>query len=205
MRDNKDVNYFDMFIDSANYVSKAAYALLDMVNNFTDVEKKVEQVHFIEHEADMLYHKLYQRLMRSFMTPIDREDILQLAQKLDDVTDLIEDIAYCFVMFEITVLRPDTSEFLGLIVKTCDLTRDAVVEFKQFTKSKTLSDKIRDINHSEEEGDRFYKNAVRQLFRQATDPLDAMKWREIYYKMENVLDACEDVADTIEGVIIKNS
>lgn len=201
----KEENYFDMFITSVDFSLEAAEALLSLIKNYTDVDKKVKDIHTIEHSGDMHFHKLYEQLMRSFMTPIDREDILLLAQKIDDVTDLIEDIAYKFVMFDIKILRPDVETFIGLIVKSCKLMKTAIIEFKNFSKSKDLSNKILQINDIEEEADTIYKNAVRALFTTNQEAVEIFKWRELYGTMENCIDACEDVADAMNGVILKNS
>ena len=108
-------------------------------------------------------------------------------------------------MLNITELRDDVKPFAALIIKSCDHLRSALIEFKQFKKSHDISQKIVDVNNIEEEGDRFYHKAVRRLHEEEKDALTIMKWREIYDKLENCLDACEDVADNLEGIILKNS
>lgn len=201
----KEVNYFDMFITSAEYACTASEDLLELVKNYTDVERKVKAIHKIEDDADQHFHLLYNHLMRSFMTPIDREDIMSLAQKIDDVIDLIEDIAYRFVMFDIKEVTPETIPFVELIVKNTDLLRTAVKEFKNFAKSKDLPTKIIQINNIEAEGDTYYQQTVRKLFQTSKDPIHLMIWREIYHKMEDTLDGCEAVADAMDGVVVKNT
>lgn len=205
MAQKNEANYFDMFITSVEYVCTAAKDLLDLVKNYTDVERKVKAIHKIEDDADQHFHLLYHHLMRSFMTPIDREDILALAQKIDDVTDLIEDIAYRFVMFDLKTVTPATIPFVELIVRNCDLLLMAVKEFKNFAKSKDLPTKIIQINNIEAEGDTFYQDTVRQLFLTSKDAIEIMIWREIYHKMEDTLDGCEAVADLMDGIVVKNT
>ncbi len=201
----KEANYFDMFIESVEYACNASQKLLDLVRNYVDVENKAIAMHEIEHAGDIHFHALYEQLNRSFMTPIEREDILLIGQSIDDVTDLIEDIANRFVMFNIQKLRDDTIPFVELIVKACSALKIAVSEFKLFKKSKILASKIIELNDVEEEGDRYYMNAVRRLFTTEKDGLEILKWREIYQIMEDCLDACEEVADVLDGVILKNS
>ncbi len=201
----KEENYFDLFAQGAEYSQKAAEALLELMSNYTDVETKAEAIHDIEHQGDFHFHKLYNQLMTSFITPIEREDILLLASKIDDITDLVEDIAYRFVMFDIKTIREDSIPMAELLVEAITLVQITLVKFKNFAKSKTINDKIREISDVEERGDRMYKNAVRNLFKTSNDPIEIMKWREIYHKMEMCIDSCEDVADAMHGVIIKNS
>jgi Phosphate transport regulator (distant homolog of PhoU) len=199
-------NYFDMFVTSANYACNAANSLLELAKDFTNVEEKANALHEIEHAADQHFHKLYEQLMRSFITPIEREDILLLAQKIDDVIDLIEDIAYKFVILNITSLKDDVIPFINLIVSSCNMMKTALEKFKYFNKSKSISSIIHEISDLEEDGDTFYKDAVKNLFSsKSSDPLDTMKWREIYESLEHCLDACEDVADAMDGVLLKNS
>lgn len=203
----KEENYFDMFIGGIEFTCKVAEETLKLIRDYDydQVQEKVQYIHTIEHAGDGQFHRLYQQLMKSFVTPIEREDILDIAQKIDDITDLVEDVANRFVMFDIDKVREDAVPFMEKIVKCCDVTKTAITEFKYFAKSKTLHEKIMEINDLEEDGDRLYMTAVRNLFVTSKDPVEIVKWREIYHKMELCFDACEDLADTMEGVIIKNT
>ncbi len=202
----KEENYFDMFIESAEFACSASAKLLDMVVNYEAMtEEKAGEMHEIEHNADQHFHKIYQQLNRSFTTPIEREDILAIAKSIDDIVDLIEDIAYKFYVFDIKIMRQEASTHIELIVKACDSLKIAISEFKNFRKSKVLSEKIIEINTIEEEGDRLYRSDVHKLFTEEKDTLEIVRWREVYKHMEDCLDACEDVADVLEGVVIKNS
>ena len=201
----KEENYFDMFAVSVDFSCEIANKFMELVENYTDVENKVVKIHDIEHRADQHFHKIFSQLSKSFITPIEREDILVLSQSTDNLTDAIEGLAFCFYMLNITELRDDVKPFAALIIKSCDHLRSALIEFKQFKKSHDISQKIVDVNNIEEEGDRFYHKAVRRLHEEEKDALTIMKWREIYDKLENCLDACEDVADNLEGIILKNS
>lgn len=211
----KEENYFDLFIGGIGYTCRVAEATLQMVKNYvyTDVKKQIDAIHKIEHAGDEHFHKLYEQLMKSFVTPIEREDILEIAQKIDNITDLVEDVANRFYMFDIKEIRADAVPFMEKVVECCDVTMTALKEFKNFAKSKSLHDKILKVNDLEEVGDRMYMAAVRGLFieekgspvKRCSDPIEVWKWREIYHKMELCMDACEDLVDEMEGVSIKNT
>lgn len=205
MASKKDDIYFDMFVTSVNYACQAADSLLDLVQDYTNIEQKVEAIHDLEHAADEHFHLLFKHLSKAFITPIEREDILLLAQSIDSITDSIENVADRFYMLNVTHLPDDVQPFTRLIVKSCVELKTAMTEFQKFKKSKNLFAKILEVNNVEEEGDRFYKQAVRRLFEDPVDIAEAMKWRELYAAFEECLDACEDVADTIEGIVLKNS
>lgn len=201
----REDDYFDMFVNAISYTCKAAQMLEDLLKNYNDVEKKVNQIHSVENEADRQYHLLVEQLNHAFITPIEREDILAISQSIDNITDKIEDVGYRFTMFNVEHVQPEASAFLHLIVKCSDVLKDALYEFKNFKKSKTLTEKIIEVNHIEEEGDHLYKNSMHTLFVSGMEPLEIIKWKEIYETMENCLDCCEDVADLMESVVMKNS
>ena len=206
MRGKKnEENYFDMFVTSADYACAAASSLLDIVKDYNNIERKAADLHVIEHEADEHFHKLHDQLVQSFITPVDREDILLLAQKIDDVVDLIEDVANKFYMFNIKTVRPDVIDFVMIVVNSCSTMKIAMDKFRNFSKSKSLTNRIHEMSDFEESGDVFYKNAVRNLFVTETNPMEIIVWREIYDLIETVLDACEDVANAMDSVILKNS
>lgn len=204
----KEEDYFDMFVTSVTYSCEAANALLSFAKGYdgcADPAAQVAHIHEIEHTADGHFHALFSTLSRAFITPIDREDILMLAQSIDCVTDAVEDVGVSFYMLNIPRLRDDVVPILELVVKSCYELKTAVDEFRTFRKSKKIFEHLLLVNNLEEEGDRFYQAAVRKLFSGESSALEVVKWREVYRKMENCLDACEDVADNIEGVILKNS
>jgi predicted phosphate transport protein (TIGR00153 family) len=201
----KDVNYFDMFVEAAKVCLKAAVELENLVKDRIKTAEEVAAIHNIEHEGDELYHKLYYHLNRSFITPIEREDILEISRYIEKTIDTIDAVAIMYNMLSVNTVRGDAIELSKLIVKSCKALLDATHEFKNFKKSKKLASLIVEINHIEEEGDKLYQSSVKKLFEQETNVLEVIKWNNIYDTMENVLDAVEDVADVMEGVIVKNS
>ena len=149
--------------------------------------------------------EIMRELNRSFITPIDREDIVSIANELDDITDTIEDVANLFDIMGITHVRPEALEMARLILEGCDALYNAIAEFSQFKSSKNLNDLIIKVNHAEEEGDRTHRSVLKEMYRSEKDPITLMKWKELFDAMENVLDNCEDVADLLDGLVIKNS
>ncbi|MFQ9511760.1 MAG: DUF47 domain-containing protein [Lachnospiraceae bacterium] len=205
--DKKKFNYFDSFIVMADYVMKAAKQLDEIANNFQpdQIDKQVKDMHYIEHSADIAKHDMMNRLSKEFLPPIEREDITAIAQRIDDVTDSIEDVLIRLDIFNVKSLRSDVKTFTKLIVECCESMEAALKEFHSFKKPAALEAKIIELNGLEEEGDALYTGAVRNLFRKSTDPIELMVWSEIYRRLEHCFDACEDVADGIELVIMKNS
>ena len=201
----KIFNYFEKFVEQMALSRKAAQQLMDIVENYTDVTAKAEKIHETEHEADDLLHEILGELNRSFITPIDREDILSLVRELDDITDSIEDVARLFDMLSITQIKPEAIDMAKLILAGCHALYDAVVEFANFKTSKKLSDLTIKVNQAEEEGDKMHRNVLKTIYADEKDPITVIKWTKIFNSMESVLDDCEDVADLLDGLTIKNS
>lgn len=205
MKKTKEVNYFDLFIRAAEVCKKAADELNKMICQGSDFEKGVVTIHNIEHEGDELYHILSRQLNISFITPIERDDILEISRNIEETIDTIDEVAIMFNMLSIRTIKPEAKELANLIVQSCQALVEATVEFKNFRKSKKLPDLLVEINHIEEEGDKVYQSTIKNLFANEKDVLEVVKWKNIFGTMEDVLDASENAADVMEGVIIKNS
>jgi len=149
MAKNKDINYFEVFNNMADCMVRSARQLHDMTVNFTEVKEKADAIHAVEHEADELLHGMVSHLNRAFITPIDREDILQIANGIDNAIDAIEDVANLFDMLSIKSMMPCAQEFVSLIVKSADALSLAINEFKQYKHSKKLNMLVIDVNQIE--------------------------------------------------------
>jgi len=202
---SKDVNYFDLFIKAASVCDRAAASLNELLDNLDDSKEKSIAIHQIEHEGDEQYHVLYHHLNRSFITPIEREDILEIARNIEDTIDSIDEVSIMIEMLSVRTVREPAVDMVNLITKACSTLVAATVEFKNFKKSKELPKLLVEINHVEEEGDALYQKAMKDLFLMEKDPIEVIKWQNIFGTLEDVLDACENVADAMEGVIVKNS
>ena len=206
MAKKKDVNYFDTFVELVQYSCDAAILLNEIVNDFhtDELEAKMEQMHEIEHAGDEGRHAMMKRLAREFITPIEREDIVSLADAIDNVTDTIEDVLLRIYMFNFTKMHEDVVKMAAIIVQCCEALKEAVVEFANFRKSQTLHKLIIEINRLEEDGDDLFVKATRELFVNEKDPVQIMAWRETLDYLEKCCDACEEVSEVIESVMMKN-
>lgn len=199
--------YFDAFAKGIFYANDAAALLQDSLDNFStlNLKKRLDEMHEIEHAGDKIKHEMMERLVKEFLPPIEREDIVELARTIDDVTDAIEDVLLGMYMFHITTFRSEVMEFTKLISRCCAALKDMAQEMPAFHKSTVLKEKIIEINGLEEEGDRLYTAAMRHLYTAETDPLTILSWTTMYDRLEKCCDCCEDVADMVEQVIMKNS
>ena len=202
---SKDYNYFNKFVEQMELCKKAAGQLVTMLENYTDVVTRADEIHDTEHAADILLREIMDELNRSFITPIDREDIVSLVNELDNITDCIEDVASLFDMLSITEVKPEALVMANLILAGCEALCEAIDEFTHFKNSKKLSDLTMKVNLAEAEGDRTHRGVIKAMYQTETDPITIMKWKEIFDMMEAVLDHCEIVADLLDGLVIKNS
>ena len=204
---NKSNNYFDEFINLVDYSCKAATLLNNFVNNFdiNELGSKMKEMHDIEHSADTARHEMIKKLAREFITPIEREDIMAMADYIDNVTDKIEDVLMRIYIFNIQEMRPDAVRMTEIIVKCCDTLKLALTEFHNFRKSDSLHTLIVEINQYEEAGDSLFMSGTRDLYANCKNPIEVIAWDQLYHYLEICCDSCEDVADTIENIIMKNS
>ncbi|MDR1068691.1 MAG: DUF47 family protein [Clostridiales Family XIII bacterium] len=208
MTKKKEDKYFGSFVEMSDYSCAASVLLREILGNYDpdDLDISIEKMHSIEHDADIAKHTMTKMLAKEFMTPIEREDIMELASTIDTVTDKTEDVLLRLYMFNIREIRDDAITLADMLVRCVSSVKQALEEFPNFRKSKILNEKIIEINYLEEEGDRLYTIAVRNVFTDENiDALKAAAWNQVYHYIEDVFDACEDVADVIEGVIMKNT
>jgi len=207
MARKSDYNYFDAFASLSKFSYDLAISLNNTLTNFDPnyVTGKVTEAHAIEHNADIAKHDIMNRLVKEFLPPIEREDITSLTQEIDDVTDSVEDVLIYIDMFNIQTIRPEILKFTKLIVDCCKAMDEVLEEFKSFKSSKKLHDKIIEINRLEEDGDALYVDSMRNLYHTSKDPIELMCWTEILHRLEKCCDNCEDVANVIESIVMKNS
>lgn len=200
-----DAVYFDMFIDFAQKAYDSAKSLDDLINDYTDIETKVKKIICQEQDCDKLVHAVMRKLNSSFVTPLDREDIDRIGHEMDNVVDGIEAAAQCFTMYNVTKIKEEAKAMSALIVRCTAELLQLMVELKRMKKSKTLQKIIIEINSIENEGDDIYRNALYGLFGQGADAVDIIKWKDMFELLENTIDACEDVANIVEGVVMKHA
>jgi len=208
MAKQRSNEYFEGFVLGMESACKAAEYLENLVEHF-DPEKlgeQIEEMHAIEHQADISKHSLMHKLAKEFITPIEREDIILLLQQIDNVTDFIEDVVLKMFMYNAKSMRHEALEFASIIKQCCYESRDALKELPGFQKSsERLGRAIVKVNDFEEQGDRLYCAAMRRLYCEIAEPHDRIIWTKLFDVMEACCDACEDVMESVELVVMKNS
>jgi predicted phosphate transport protein (TIGR00153 family) len=199
--------YYDGFIELVEYACRASRVLDKILRDFNidNIKDNIDEMHSIEHSADMHKHTLMEKLAREFITPIEREDIMMIVQKIDDVTDAIEDVLLQVYMYNIRTILQGATEFSEIIVKCCEMTKNVLDDFKNFRKSKTIHEHIVFINDLEEQGDRIFVHSVHSLYQTSNNPVEIIAWTSIFNSLEHCCDVCEEVSESIETIMMKNS
>ena len=198
----KDREFFKMFAELASRITAAARLLNRLFTEPDRLAEHVAAIKALEHEADNLTRDVIARIDTSFITPIDREDIHLLASRLDDVIDLIDGTARRAQMFRITEVRQSAIDLTDALVRASEAIEGAVIHVK---KPKLVVQTNSQVKRLEEEADAIYHDAMGRLFDGHPDPLDVIKWKELYDTLEHAMDQCEDVANTLESIALKNS
>lgn len=200
-------SYFAFFCEMIDCACQASTALNNMFRDYQprNLRQEADVIHEIEHAADLKKHDMMSQLLREFLPPIDREDIVNISHVLDEIVDLIEEVVLCLYMNDIQKCRSDVQPMVALIVKQCEELQKLMAEFENYKKSDKLLQSIIVINTLEEEGDRLYLEAMRNLKLTCSDPFEMIAWRDIYSSLEDCSDACEKVADAVEEVVMKNT
>ena len=207
MAKKQDDFYFQNFITCAEFSSQAAHLLKDILSDFRpeETKKRLDELHAIEHAADEKKHELNDKLVKAFITPIEREDIASLSQQIDNLTDKIEEVFIRIYINNVSKIRPEALEMLDIVIRCCEEICGLMREFANFRRSKELKDRIIRINSLVEEADRLYIANMRALHSEEKDVLEIIAWGAIYSDLEKCVDACELAADVVEGVVMKNS
>jgi uncharacterized protein len=198
----RDESFFELFLKSAGLLVRGAELLQDLVSNFDDVAAKGRRLHDIEHEADEVTHEVMRRLNTTFVTPLDREDIHELASLLDDVMDHMDAAADLMVLHKIEKPLPEMLTQVDLLVMATAATRDALSVLPDF---RSLSEYFVEVNRLENEGDRIYRRAIADLFGGDFKAMDVLKWKDILDELEAAMDELEDVANALEGIALKQA
>jgi len=197
----REEKFYDDFKVMADLLKQGARLLESMFAVDPPLAEKAHEIKEIEHQCDFMTHEIIQRLNKTFVTPIDREDIHELAKTLDDVMDAIDNAAALIPQYRIDRIRPGARELTHIIIKQTDEIRAAVEALEQ---RKGVLQRSIEINRLENEADKIHKQAIGQLFEEEKDPIAVIKWKEIYDILEEATDACEDVANLLENVVVKH-
>jgi predicted phosphate transport protein (TIGR00153 family) len=197
----KEEKFYEDFLAIADQLTRGAALLEDMLATEPPHADKADEIKEIEHQCDFLSHAIYQRLHRTFVTPLDREDIHALTGALDDVMDTIDATAGYVRLYKVSNMRFGAREMARII---SDMTRAVRLAMEGLEPRKGVTSHVVEINRLENEADRLHFEAIKRLFDEEKDPILLFKWKEILDQLEDATDRCEDVADVIEGVVLKN-
>ena len=200
----QEKHFFDMFEQQADIVMEGANALMDMVTHFDHVAEKRDKIKDIEHRGDDLVHQIAESLNKTFVLPIDQEDITKLTSRLDDILDYIEAASHRIWSYEIKSIPPEMVKLTEVIVKSTYEVNHAVKDLRNFKTHNEITKHCIEINRLENTGDDITHVAVAALFKKY-DAIDIIKLKEIYEYLEEATDKCEDAADVIKDVFMKNS
>ena len=197
----KEEKYFTMLESLAAKVKEGGSLFVQMFEDYQNRAKYVEQIKHIEVTCDNISADITKKLNSSFITPLDREDIFLLVKELDDVIDMINDVAANFDIYDINDIKPDVHAIADLIKQATVEVNEAVALLEH---SAGMSKHLQAIYTLEKQGDSLYHDAMRRLFRDEKDALSVVKWKAIYEELENSLDRCKDLAEALEAVVVKN-
>lgn len=205
----REPKFFELFNQHAQLIVAASAVLTELLRGFTREEHKreerINQILEIEHRADNITHETVALLHRTFVTPLDREDIHRLISRMDDVLDLIQDTAESFQLYDVRNLTPEACELADLVHECCLRMQKAVGLLSDMAQSNETLSLCNEIDRLESEADRVMRTALSKLFREESDVRQLMKLETVYQLLESATDRCEDVANIIEGVVLENA
>lgn len=198
----KEIDFFEIFDRASLNIAKAAELLVSLMENFDNVEQRAKEIYEVEQDGDILTHEIMKKLNKTFITPIDREDLHALACSLDDVLDLIWGAADRIVVFKITESTKEAISMSKDLLTTAEAMHKAIQKLKEKNYSHVQEYCI-EINRLENRVDRDFRDALGKLFDEVKDPILIIKWKEIYEHLEDASDKCEDVANVLESIVLK--
>ncbi len=200
----KDTVFFDLFEGLARHAISCAEHLRQLAKQFPAIENEIQRIRHEEHQADDLTHKALERLDQTFITPFDREDIHELVNGIDDIIDTIDALAKRFPIYHINTMPASFRQQTDVLVQATVAMSDAVHRLRKTRKLSELKDVLIEIHRLESVGDDVNHAAISNLFNGDTPPLEVMKWKELYDYIEEAIDGCEDVGNTLERIVLKN-
>ncbi len=198
----REERFFDLFVQDAANVLDGARQLESMLRTFDNPDKAAKRIRETERRGDEISHDIGHRLESTFVTPFDREEIHALISGLDDILDLVEEVADTFVLYGIVSPTKTSVKQAALVVQCCETLHEALSNLRGF---KDLDRFVIEVHRLENEGDRLSRSAIAGLFDDGTKTIDVLKWKDIYALLEDTIDKCEDVAQLIERIVVKHA
>ncbi|MGD1153443.1 MAG: DUF47 family protein [Syntrophales bacterium] len=199
----REQKFFDLFDELATKIEEGGELFLDMVEHYEYSEPKIVKLKELENEADVITHKTYEKMHKTFLTPIDREDISALVNKMDSILDMIEASAARMSLYKVKILAKEIIDQAKILNKAIKKVKYIVHAMKNMKNAKMIIDACVEINTLENEGDIVMRMTMTRLFEQEKDPIELIKWKEIFERIEEAIDVCEDVANVVEGIVLK--
>ena len=201
----REGRFFDLFNELAEQLMQGARELAALMTSADDIERRAYAIESIEKRGDKIAQSAIDLLHRTFITPIDRDDIHQLVSKMDDILDVIEDTSQSIYAYDVRTITPEAVRLAELCVACVDKVKSAVGMLSNMDNSKAILIVCQDIDRLESEADHVMRSAMAKLFRDEPDVKQVMKMRSVYEMLETVTDRCEDVANVIQGIVLENS
>ncbi len=198
----REQGFYDLFDKDAENLAESANMLLDLLTNYTEPEAAHAEIRQREHEGDEITHQVMRALNTTFVTPFDREDIYRLASGIDDILDLIEAVSDLLVLHAIEKPLDEMRRQAQVLARSAELIHDAMGRLRGFS---GLEGYLVEINRLENEGDRIYRETVADLFSGKYKAMDVLKWKDLVDQLEAAIDGCEDVANTMESIVLKHA
>jgi uncharacterized protein len=199
----KEVKFFDLFDMQAASIIKASNVFIEIIKKGCYDDDCIQKMKEIEHECDNVTHDIIEKLNRTFITPFDREDIYSLAYEVDDVVDMLYTIVNRLRLYNLNVIDKDLIEFAEVIGQSISCLAEALNGLRKKNNFDIIKNCCIEINRLENTGDQMRDDVIKKLFENSNDPIFIIKWKEIYEESETVLDICEDVANVIESILVK--
>jgi uncharacterized protein len=199
---SRDREFFDLFEEAARNVTHGADLLDQMLAHFPERADLARDIVICEQEGDRIAHDIHHKLNSTFVTPIDREDILELTSDLDDIIDLIDEVADYLGLYKIEAPMEQSQRMAHILLQAARQIEAAMPRLRNF---QDMSHFTVEVNRLENDGDRTSRHAIASLFDNGIDPMVVIRWKDIFERLEEAIDACEHVANTLEGIVIKNA
>jgi len=201
----REEKFFDLFVQQAENVLEGARQLKDLLENYTDLEQKRMLIEKTESNGDEIAHRIIEKLNTTFSTPMDREDIHALTSALDDILDLINGTAQRLHLYRVNNITPEAVKLANIILRATEETLALTQNLENMKQPKNMKARWIEVNRLENEGDAVSRAAIAGLFENETNPIEVIKWKELYEHLETATDKCEDAANIVEAVVLKNA
>ena len=199
----KEEGFFDLFEELVNKIEEGGELFLDLVEHYEYSDQKIAKLKELEHEADVITRNTYEKMHKTFLTPIDREDIYDLVHKMDSILDMVEASATRMSLYKVKVPASEIIDQAMILNKAIKKVKYIVYAMRNMKNAKMILDTCVEIHTLENEGDIVMRTTISRLFECEKDPIELIKWKEIFERIEESIDICEDVSNIVEGIVLK--